>query len=315
MDICNEDKDPCRFGFNGQMKVNEMSGVGNCLDFKFRGYDSRTGRFNSSDPLFKDYPWNSNYAFAENRVIEGIDLEGAELLKVNSGWFLMKYLGNNSILTGSSKSIITRAENIPTVFKFSNGRPRFSASSEFLTPNGGLPVSILKKGPILTEQSFLPKRTQWQGGNPSMEPTNGTAGGKMGGDIGNNRAYADRVNALISGIKQGSDMKENYDGVPNNEAYSERYINIDGFDKAIKLTKKALGAFSESVNPQLSTDLTNFIYDGSLPHDNSINDSKGMKNRQYNIMKIGIEAMENAKIKIKSETTKTYNNIKNDLKK
>lgn len=38
----------------------------------------KLSRFLSVDPLAKDYPWNSTYAFAENRVIDGIDLEGAE---------------------------------------------------------------------------------------------------------------------------------------------------------------------------------------------------------------------------------------------
>ena len=65
-----------RFGFNGQEKTDEIEGVGSHLDFKFRGYDPLTGRFWSVDPLFKSYPWNSSYAFAENRVIDGIDLEG-----------------------------------------------------------------------------------------------------------------------------------------------------------------------------------------------------------------------------------------------
>ncbi len=75
---------PYRFGFNGQMKVNEMSGVGNYLDFTFRGYDSRTGRFYSSDPLHASYPWNSTYAFAENDVIRSIDLEGLEKLTIHT---------------------------------------------------------------------------------------------------------------------------------------------------------------------------------------------------------------------------------------
>jgi RHS repeat-associated protein len=67
-----------RYGFNGQEKDNEIKGVGNSLDFKFRAYDSRLGKFLSVDPLADSYPWNSTYAFAENRVIDGIDLEGAE---------------------------------------------------------------------------------------------------------------------------------------------------------------------------------------------------------------------------------------------
>jgi hypothetical protein len=34
-----------RFGFNGQEKDNELKGVGNSLDFNFRVYDSRLGKF------------------------------------------------------------------------------------------------------------------------------------------------------------------------------------------------------------------------------------------------------------------------------
>lgn len=41
-------------------------------------HDPRLGRFLSVDPLAKSYPWNSTYAYAENRPIDGVDLEGAE---------------------------------------------------------------------------------------------------------------------------------------------------------------------------------------------------------------------------------------------
>ncbi|MBD0255109.1 MAG: hypothetical protein ICV83_05275 [Cytophagales bacterium] len=67
-----------RYGFNGQEKDNELKGYGNSYDFMFRIYDPRLGKFLSVDPLFKDYAWNSPYAFAENRVIDGKDLEGKE---------------------------------------------------------------------------------------------------------------------------------------------------------------------------------------------------------------------------------------------
>jgi len=66
------------FGFNGQEKDNEVKGVGNSLAFKYRIHDPRLGRFLSVDPLEKSYPWNSTYAFCENRVIDGIELEGLE---------------------------------------------------------------------------------------------------------------------------------------------------------------------------------------------------------------------------------------------
>ena len=67
-----------RYGFQGQEKNDETKGSGNIYDFKFRIYDPSIGRFLSVDPLSSSYPWNSSYAFSENRVIDGVDLEGLE---------------------------------------------------------------------------------------------------------------------------------------------------------------------------------------------------------------------------------------------
>jgi hypothetical protein len=41
-------------------------------------HDPRLGRFLSVDPLSASYPWNSPYAFSENRVIDSKELEGLE---------------------------------------------------------------------------------------------------------------------------------------------------------------------------------------------------------------------------------------------
>jgi len=71
-----------RYGFQGQEKDDEIQGQGNSVNYNYRMHDPRLGRFLSVDPLFKDYPHNSTYAFAENRVIDGIDLEGGEWLDI-----------------------------------------------------------------------------------------------------------------------------------------------------------------------------------------------------------------------------------------
>jgi RHS repeat-associated protein len=63
-----------RHSFNGQEKDEETK----THHFKYREDKEDIGRFWSVDPLSAQYPWNSPYAFAENRVIDGIDLEGAE---------------------------------------------------------------------------------------------------------------------------------------------------------------------------------------------------------------------------------------------
>jgi RHS repeat-associated protein len=71
--------DGYRFGFQGQEKDDEVHGAtGTSLAFEYRMHDPRVGRFLSIDPLTAKYPYNSPYAFSENKVIEFIELEGLE---------------------------------------------------------------------------------------------------------------------------------------------------------------------------------------------------------------------------------------------
>ncbi|MBC31156.1 MAG: hypothetical protein CMH48_09945 [Muricauda sp.] len=55
----------------------------NWLSFRYRSYDPAIGRFIQADPLSGDFPYQSHYNFAENRVISGLDLEGLEYLDAN----------------------------------------------------------------------------------------------------------------------------------------------------------------------------------------------------------------------------------------
>ncbi|PGH37374.1 MAG: hypothetical protein CRN43_21540 [Candidatus Nephrothrix sp. EaCA] len=61
-----------RYGFQNQERDGEMG----TYAFKYRMSNSKLVRFWSTDPLEKKYTWNSPYAFSENRLIDGIDLEG-----------------------------------------------------------------------------------------------------------------------------------------------------------------------------------------------------------------------------------------------
>ena len=69
-----------RYFFNGQEADNEVLGEGALHAFEYRMHDTRIGRFWSVDPLAGKFPWNSVYAFAENRVVDGMELEGLEYL-------------------------------------------------------------------------------------------------------------------------------------------------------------------------------------------------------------------------------------------
>lgn len=82
--------DGYRYGFQGQEMDNEFKGSGNSVNYKYRMHslsrfgigNPRIGKFFAVDPLASKYPWNSTYAFSENRVIDGIELEGLEVLLV-----------------------------------------------------------------------------------------------------------------------------------------------------------------------------------------------------------------------------------------
>jgi RHS repeat-associated protein len=72
-----------RYGFQAQEKDDEVKGAGNSVNYTYRMHDPRLGRFFAVDPLQKDYPWNSPYAFSENRLIDGIELEGLEHMNMH----------------------------------------------------------------------------------------------------------------------------------------------------------------------------------------------------------------------------------------
>lgn len=58
-------------------ELNDDLGL-NWYEFRFRMHDPQIGRFLTIDPLADQYVYNSTYAYAENQVINAIDLEGLE---------------------------------------------------------------------------------------------------------------------------------------------------------------------------------------------------------------------------------------------
>lgn len=97
-----------RYGFQGQEKDDEVKGNGNSINFKYRVHDPRIGRFLSIDPLAPSYPYNSPYAFSENRVLDGIELEGLEWNPIED---LISY-GKNKIKTMANNAIMGLATGL-----------------------------------------------------------------------------------------------------------------------------------------------------------------------------------------------------------
>jgi RHS repeat-associated protein len=92
--------DSYRYGFQGQEKDDELKGEGNSLNYTFRMHDPRIGRFFATDPIGQSFPWNSPYAFAENRVIDKMELEGLETFDPDSKPTGISYLYDSTIPAG-----------------------------------------------------------------------------------------------------------------------------------------------------------------------------------------------------------------------
>ena len=95
--------------FQGQEKHEEL-GL-NWSEFKYRFYDPSLARFHNVDPLAQEYAYQSPYNFSENRVIDGVELEGAERLSVHTpGWiFSSQSTIRNEHPTGAQMNTSTAA--------------------------------------------------------------------------------------------------------------------------------------------------------------------------------------------------------------
>jgi RHS repeat-associated protein len=69
-----------RYRFQGQEMQRDLN-LG-WYQYKYRMHDPAMGRFSTVDPLAEEYWHNSTYAFSENRLTDGIELEGKELSKM-----------------------------------------------------------------------------------------------------------------------------------------------------------------------------------------------------------------------------------------
>ena len=68
-----------RYGYQKQERDDEFL---YSYDFKHRTHYSKINRFLSIDPLSSKFAYNSPYAFAENRLIDGKEIEGLEVVQI-----------------------------------------------------------------------------------------------------------------------------------------------------------------------------------------------------------------------------------------
>lgn len=93
--------DPMAIPYNYKLQEQELQETG-FYSFKWRNYMSDVGRFFNIDPLATKYPYNTPYAFQENKMGLGRELEGLELVKD------LRHAPQNSMIYTNSKTQITK---------------------------------------------------------------------------------------------------------------------------------------------------------------------------------------------------------------
>lgn len=139
-----------RYGFQGQESDNEIKGNGNSVNFKFRMYDPRIGRFFAVDPLFRDYPWNSPYAFSENQVINAVELEGLEK------WEVTGDNGQTAEISGPYRNQDAAQTSFSTITKNDNTIKDGFIQSEFVQKQQ---ITDIERGNIETPKGIVLHRT------------------------------------------------------------------------------------------------------------------------------------------------------------
>ncbi len=191
-----------RYGFQNQEKDDEIKGAGNSVNYKYRMHDPRVGRFFAVDPLASKYPWNSTYAFSENRVLDAIELEGLEAYFIH-GTKLGEYANQTHSLTMKPKNLerirkVFGNKTINQGFNWSGGNSDEERHKAAL----GLAIHILatRKG---DEPITLIAHSH--GGNVAIEAANIL--------IRNHQISADQINIVALNTPRQDDIELEYSGV------------------------------------------------------------------------------------------------------
>ncbi|MBU3661420.1 MAG: hypothetical protein FGM14_16250 [Flavobacteriales bacterium] len=194
--------DNYRYGFQNQEKDDEIKGAGNSVNYKYRMHDPRVGRFFAVDPLASKYPWNSTYAFSENRVLDAIELEGLEAYFIH-GTKLGEYANQTHSLTMKPKNLerigkVFGNKTINQGFNWSGGNSDEERHKAAL----GLAIHILatRKG---DEPITLIAHSH--GGNVAIEAANIL--------IRNHQISADQINIVALNTPRQYDIELEYSGV------------------------------------------------------------------------------------------------------
>ena len=227
------------------------------------------GRFFNIDPLATKYPYNSPYAFQENKLGMGIELEGLELLKNHTGFFAIH--GN-----------AMQVKRAP-ISQISNGQATFAAGDIGLSTNGynpggarmssgttGLKLNSYKyNGPVVGDAQ-LQNMKDYPVHSDRQRPTTT----KTGAEMWNLKQLAvDKMAAADLGVREITALIQLGANIPDAIKSSGNYVQASKdvnaiTDQAITMDQaiNKVDSSGISMDQQTRNDTVNYIFDGTLPN-------------------------------------------------
>jgi RHS repeat-associated protein len=170
------------YSFQAQEHDDEVKGEGNSVNYKYRMHDPRLGRFFAVDPLSKDFPWNSSYAFCENRLLDAVELEGKEAFWIHGtkaalfGLLYEKSVNSKQLAVDDLRSIAKVFDNktIDNTFNwagYNSDESRELAATQLVDHIIAVRTKLIEKGKI-TESEPITLIGHSHGGNVEQQATN-----------------------------------------------------------------------------------------------------------------------------------------------
>ena len=226
----------------------------NWYQFRFRNHDPQIGRFIEIDPLADKYVYNSTYAYAENKVGMGFDLEGLELQGFNE---MFRAAGIN--VQQENRKAQARADHL-----YKAAEPYVRVTKDVITIAGGVTLLVASGGtaaPLLV------------GLAGSATVAGGTM--KLAFDISGNKEAADQIPTTLSGTaifltngasEAATGQKLISDDVKTVAEFSEGVLTfkVSGFDKMSDVEKAStilsgLSLTLDGVSPETAKAFQNLL--------------------------------------------------------
>ncbi|MCU7615500.1 hypothetical protein N0B16_13765, partial [Chryseobacterium sp. GMJ5] len=254
-----------KYGFQGQEKQDETG----WNSFKWRNYDPSIGRFFNIDPLSEKYAYNSTYAFQENKLGLGVELEGLELLENHTGFFAiqgnaMRVVRAPASQISNGKATFTAGDIGLTTKGYNPGGARISDGSSGLrlnsykysgpTPNGATMENVQETPESMDSQKFTTTKR-------GLEMTN-----KMIKNYDKLNAAAGGAQELLALIDLGVNISDTF---KSNKNYVNATNDVQLINSQAKTMDRAIEFVDSSgikMTTQTRNDVINYVFDGTVPN-------------------------------------------------